>query len=795
MKVLTRKLLRDILRSRGMLLAIILIITAGNTCFVALLSSYFNLVRARNDYYHAHAMADFWVELKKCPSSEMERILEDFPDILRARQRIVFPARVEIPQISEPVNGMVLSLPAEQEPLVNGIALRRGSSFTYELRNQVICSEKFARSRGIEPGDTLILITGGVRKELVVTGTADSPEYVYLAPPGSLMEDAKNYGVFYVKQDFAEDLYNFEGACNNLVGIFSPQGHRRSELLLRELSEKLAPYGVYAAYPRKDQFSALLIDSEIQGLRSMSILLPLVFLGISALILNVLMTRMAEQQRTTAGTLKALGYSNSGLLLHYLGFGIFPGVLGSLLGSLLGFFSSQGLTMIYRNYFTFPRLHAELYPGVFTAALALSVLFAALGTLRGLYAIFRLSPAEAMRLPSPRRGKATALEKLLSLGISLGTLWKMVLRSIFRQPMRSLIALLSSSLGAAILLLAFGFVDSMNSMMSFQFEKVFRSDYRMAFKNPLPGEALKELSRLPGVLRGEPLFSVGGTFIHGNARKRGGITGILPGGDLLVPRNRRGEAVPLPSEGILITHRMARQFGLNPGDYVHFLPLRGEQRERLLPVASVIYSTLGQGVYAPLEYLQRIMEEEDVLSEAALVLEPRSGPDIRRTLIEALGERPEIETISDIGREKELLQEQLDGSLKATAVVMILFAGIIFFSSILNGALISLEERKREIATLKVLGYAAPAIGSLFLREILLTNLSGAVLGIPLGYLGLQGLVKAFENDIYSFPGVVYPLSCLWTLGTALLFVLLSYAILYRSLCRLPWQEALNVKE
>jgi len=794
-RVLTRKLFRDIFRSRGMLLAIILIITAGNTCFVALLSSYFNLLGARDNYYAAYAMGDFWVELKKCPSAEMDRILKDFPDILTARQRIVFPARVEIPGSTEPVSGMVLSLPPDQESPVNDILLRRGSSFTYELRNQVICSEKFARSRGINPGDTLTLITGGVRKELVVTGTADSPEFVYLASPGSLMEDTKNYGVFYIKQDFAEDLYNFEGACNNLVGILSPEGKKNIPALLQELSERLTPYGVYAAYPRKEQFSALLIDSEIQGLRSMSVVLPLVFLGISALILNVLMTRMAEQQRTTAGTLKALGYSNARLLPHYLGFGIFPGVLGGLLGSFLGFLSSQGLTLIYRSYFTFPRLSPGLYPGVFVAALTLSVLFAALGTLRGLYTILRLSPAEAMRLPSPPGGKTVFLEKVLALAISLGAPWKMVLRSVFRQPLRSLIALLSSALGAAILLLAFGFVDSMDSMMSFQFEKVLRSDYRITFKNHLSGEALQDLSRLPGVLRGEPLFSVGGTFIQGHLRKRGSITGILPQGDLVVPRNRQGEAVPLPSAGLLITERMARQLGVAPGDSLRFLPLQGEQEEKILPVASVIYSTLGLGVYAPLEYLQKMMGEEDTLSEVSLVLEPRSGPDIRRRLLKALEERPGIESMADTAREKQLLQEQFDGSLRGTALVMILFAGIIFFGSILNGALISLEERKREIATLKVLGYSHAAIGSLFLREILLTNLTGAVLGIPLGYLGLLGLVKAFENDLYAFPGVVHPLSCLWTLLLALLFVLLSYGVLYRSLRRLPWQEGLNVKE
>ncbi len=795
MRVLSRKLLRDILRSRGMLLAVILIITAGNTCFVALLSSYFNLLRARNDYYREYFMADFWVELKKCPVQEANHILADFPDILRARQRIIFPARVEIPEASEPVNGTVLSLPAYQDSAINGIALRRGSYFTYELRNQVICSDKFARARGIEPGDTLTLITGGVRKELVVTGTADSPEYIYLAAPGSLVDDPESYGVFYVKQDFAEDLFNFEGACNNITGLLSLGGRARSEHLLRELSEKLSPYGVYAAYNRKEQFSALLIDSEIQGLRSMSIFLPLIFFGISALILNVLMTRIAEQQRTTVGTLKALGYSNGRLVLHYLGFGVFAGISGGLLGGLLGYFSSQGLTVMYRMYFTFPNLSSNLYPSVLLGALGISVFFAALGTLRGLHHILRLEPAEAMRLPVPPKGEVLFLENFPPLWKALGFSWQMVLRNIFRQPMRSLIALLSSALGAAILLLAFGFVDSMNSMMSFQFDKVMKGDYRLTFKNPVPGNALDEIHRLPGVLRGEPLFSAAGTFRKGNARKRGSITGILPEGDLLIPRDRRGNRVPLPSEGLLMTDRMARQLNVRPGDYVGFTPVRGEQRERLLPVASVIYSTFGLGVYAPLHYLEGIMGEESALSETTVLLEPRSGPEVRRAFLKALEECPEVESISDMERKKRITKKQFDGSLLGTAVVMILFAGILFFGSILNGALISLEERKREIATLKVLGHDNLSIGSLFFREILLTNLSGALLGMPLGYLGLLGLVQAYQNDLYAFPGVVYPLSYLWTFLLAVLFVLLSHGILYRSICRLPWREALNVKE
>lgn len=795
MTVLSAKLRRDLLRSRGMLLAVVLVIAAGSACFVALLSSYENLERARRRYYAAYSMADFWVDLRKCPVEEARRLLRETPGIDRVRLRISFPARVEAPESAVPVNGRLLSVPPRRESMVNGLAIRRGSYFTPGLRNQVILSEKFAAARGIAPGDTVTVVAGGERTILTVTGTAESPEFVYLAPPGSLIDDPLHYGVFYIREDFAEDLFRFEGACNSVAGTFTPRGRRRSDVLLRELSRRFDRYGVFAVYPRKEQMSAMFLDSEIRGLRSLSIILPLLFFGISALILNVLMTRIAEQQRTVVGTLKAMGYGDRSLVLHFLGFGVTAGVAGAAAGMVAGQWLAHAMTVLYRQYFTFPNLASGVYPGVLFWALAISVVFAALGTLRGLFRVLRLRPAEAMRPPAPARMNALFLERIPRVWRALGFRWQMVLRSIFRQRMRTLVALAASAAGMTILLLAFGFVDSMDSMLSFQFDRVLRGDYRVTFKDTVAGAALDEIARLPGVRRVEPLFAVQGTFQNGRVRKRAGITGLQRGGALLVPTDRSGRAVPLPEEGLLMTERMARELRVAPGESVRFFPVRGAAEELVLPVRSVVYSTLGLAVYADRRYLERVMGERSALTGAVAAFADRTSPGVRRAFLEELTRRSRIESVIDIAQEKAATKRQFDQAMRGTAVVMILFAGVILFGSILNGALISLEERRREVATLRVLGYDDGAVGALFLREILLVNLAGALLGLPLGYAALMAFVQVYQTDAYAFPGVIRPAGYLFALLLALLFALVSYAVVYRNITRLQWREALNARE
>jgi putative ABC transport system permease protein len=156
---------------------------------------------------------------------------------------------------------------------------------------------------------------------------------------------------------------------------------------------------------------------------------------------------------------------------------------------------------------------------------------------------------------------------------------------------------------------------------------------------------------------------------------------------------------------------------------------------------------------------------------------------------------PNLETVTDIRSQKQALTDQLDGAMRGSAVMMILFAAVIFFGSILNGTLIAIAERTREIATFSALGYFDRETGRLFFRENLLTNLTGTLLGLPLGTVMLHSIMIGFQTDAYSLPAALRPISYLYTLVLALVFVIVAQLSVYRNMNQINRVEALSLKE
>jgi len=242
-----------------------------------------------------------------------------------------------------------------------------------------------------------------------------------------------------------------------------------------------------------------------------------------------------------------------------------------------------------------------------------------------------------------------------------------------------------------------------------------------------------------------------------------------------------------------MTDRLARQLDVEAGDTITFVPVRGVKYPLEVEVAATIKSMIGLGVFADYGYLNRLVGEEMAVNE--LQLKARHTPEQAAGFFRYLKESPLIESLNVIGQTKAALKKQMTGAMQGMAMVMIVFAGVIFFGSILNGSLISISERRREIATFRVLGYRPREIGGMFIRENMLLNLTGAVLGLPFGYWMLQGLATQFTNDAYTMPCVVSGASWIWTVILAVIFVLISHFFVQRAIKRLNWEEALAMKE
>ncbi len=775
-----------------MLLAVILIVAMGVSSLVGMMGTSQNLQLARDMYYGQCRMADFWVDLKKMPVTELS-ILDDLPGLSEIRPRIAFQVIVDLEGVKDPLNGTVLTLPAEPSPVINGILVQRGTYFTSRRQDEVIVSEAFAQARNIQEGDTIHLIMNGQRQSLFVVGTAMSSEFVYMMPPGAIAPEPSRYGVFYVKQEFGEDVLGFSGACNSIVGLLSREAGEDTAPLFDELRRRLKPYGLFSVTPLRLQASNLNLSGELSGLATIAFFMPIIFLLVAVLVLNVLMSRLAQQQRTIVGALKALGYRNREIFFHFIQFGVFVGSGGALLGCFLGYWIADGLTIEYRLFFDFPKLDNQFHPGLNLVALAISLVFSVIGTLKGIRTVLQLNPAEAMRPPAPPGGGAVFLESWTGLWRRLEFRWQIVLRNLIRNKGRTLTGIFSAAMGASLVLVTFGTMDSLQYMVAFRFDLMDHSDYSLTLRDDKGTGALYEAGDLPGIQMVEPILNVPCHFQNGNHRKTGMIQGLIQNARLTTPRSVSGARVAMPETGLLMARRLGRELGLSPGDRVLVTPTKGLQRPVELPVAGFVDSLFGLCVYADYDYLNRRIGEAGAVSSFQLkgALTPKEKADFLRQI----KSWPDLADYSETAFQKRVLQNTFVNQMGQMVYPLILFGAVIFFGAILNGSLISIIERTREIATFRVLGYQPWEVEAIFFRENLIQYGIGAILGLPLGWWLLWSINTQYTNDMYAVPAIVASASWAKAVVLSFLFIFASHIFVRRTIRRLHWQDALSMKE
>lgn len=792
MRPLDRKLYRDLMQTRGLLLAITSVLTVGVMCFVTMRSAYQNLEESRVRYYHRCRMADFWIDLKKVPVAEVAR-LEQLSGIASVESRIQFSVTVDLEGTVKPINGLVISLPAQTRPELNDIVIQQGGYFTSRDENEVIISDRFAREHGIFPGQSIHLLLNNRREELKVVGTANSSEFSYLLGPGALLPDPTSFGVFYVKRRYAEDVYDFAGAANQVIGRWSPGMQSRSISLLRQCEELLDDFGVSTAFPLSEQSSHMFLQNEIDGLEAFATVMPTIFLVVAALILNVLISRLVRQQRTMIGTLKALGYSNGRIMRHIMKLGVIVGVFGGVSGSVAGYLASAGMTKVYREYFEFPDMATGVYVETHFIGIASSVICSLLGSLNGARQAVRLQPAAAMRPAPPARGGAIWLEQASWLWGQLNAAWRLTMRGIFRNRMRSAMTVFSSMSGAALLISGFNLFAAQDYLIDFEFYRVNRSDLELSFQDYQDRRALDEILRLPGVDAAEAKFDLPCTLIAGPVRQKIGIQGIQQGARMTVPRDKEGSPIRLPEVGLVLGRHLAKKLHVGVGDSLIVSPSVGERRPVRVHVSRIVDGYIGLVVYADMRYLASLVNESFVMNR--IQVQTSHVAIEEKVLFSRLREMPQVNAITNRRDLIASLQETLFANQMVMIVAIVGFAGVIFLGSVVNSSMINLAERQREVATLRAIGYAEWRIGGLFLRESGVTALMGTVLGIPAGY-GIVYLISfAFNTDLARLPTITAGWGVIVTFGLAIVFVGLAHAVVQRAIHRLNYIEALNIKE
>jgi len=336
-------------------------------------------------------------------------------------------------------------------------------------------------------------------------------------------------------------------------------------------------------------------------------------------------------------------------------------------------------------------------------------------------------------------------------------------------------------------------IEAMFFLIDYQFERILRSDIEVSLRDEQGPGILRELANLPGVDRVESVLHLPCTFIHGQYRKKGAVTGLLSSARLTVPRRIDGEPLRRPAAGLVLARRVAELLHARPGDRVTIVPTKGERRAIEAPVAEVTDSFLGVAVYADLEYLSSLVGEDLAMNAVQLQVDPRSEGN--GEIYRGLKEMPQAQSI--IARRAIIanVNDTIIANHWVFLVILVPFAGVIFLGSILNASLVSLAERSREVATLRAIGYSEWQVGGLFLRESILVNAVGTLLGLPLGYLLTVGTASLYDTDALRFPVVHAPWVWSATLLLAFGFVTAAHAVTQWMIASLDFADVLKVKE
>ncbi|MHC4442944.1 MAG: ABC transporter permease [Planctomycetota bacterium] len=792
MGVLNHKLKRDLLGSWPILLTIVAIIAVGTGSFIGAGSAQRILRTSQLTYYREYRFADFWVELKKAPLSAIERVSE-LPEIATLQARVTFEVILDLPNIPRPLTGRLISAPERHfDKTINGIHLVRGSGFSDDRDEEVILSEAFAQAHQLNPGDRINLILNRKRESYVIVGTAISPEYVYMVRgEGDFVPDPKHFGILYIKQDYAREVLDFQDACNQIVGLVSPQHHQHIDLILDKIDRMLDPYGVLAVTPSERQASNRFLSDEIRGLVITAIVMPAIFLLVAVLALNILMTRLAERQRTIIGTLKATGYSDRQVMLHFLSFGVVVGLVGGITGNIIGMLFASGMIHIYKGFFQFPRYMSEIHTDLLLMGIFISVLFAVAGTTKGVWTVLKLSPAEAMQPRPPQRGGSIFLEKYPRLWRRLGFRTHIALRSMARNWVRTLSGIISSTLATSIILLTLCMYDSMAFLVDFQFEHVAHSDVDIGMRDEKSNAALLEGRLLPGIDYAEPILGLTCDLRNGIHSRRMAITGLSAEHRLTTPMQADRLPIDIPPHGLVMSRKLADILHVRVGDRLELTPVRGRRQTKKVLLASIVDSFLGLDCYASLDYLNSHVGEADAINSVQFKTNPRQAAH----LYKKIKQLPNAQGLSVRADTKANIESTFVQSMLVSLGLMVVFSGVISLGSTMNSTMIEISDRIRDISTFRVLGYKPLQIAGIFFRENLLIYIIGFLLALPFGYAMLVLMAQAYNTELFRIPVLVRSPIVITTAIISFVFVLIAQLVVYRQIHSLDWQEGIKVKE
>jgi len=784
---LDRKLLRDLRRLKGQATAVSLVMACGLAMLIMARSLIASLEGASAEYYQTHRFADVFAPLKRAPNYIAARIAE-IPGVATVEPSISVQVTLDLPDLDEPASGLVRSVPNYGEAQLNRLFLRRGRWLSPGARGEVLVGEAFADANQLQPGDKLAMLLNGRRHEFVIAGIVLSPEYVFESRPGAALPDNRTYGIFWMPYKEVATAWDLYGAFNFVSLTLEPGA--QAEPVIAALDSLLLPYGGLGAYDRADHPSHIRVTDEIRVLEILSIGFPAVFLTVAAFMTNSVLTRLLALQREQIAILKAFGFTNRQIVAHYLKFAAVIVTGGTVLGTLCGIALGKKLVTMYTLFYRFPELNFRLDREAVTIAFFVGLGAVVAGVFRAVRHAAKLPPAEAMRPEPPANYRPSLLERT-GFGRLFSHSSRIAVRNIERRPMQAIFTVVGLALATALLILPNTFKAGIADVLDFQWDVVQRQDLNLGLVEPSSARVQHEFERLPGVIHVEPIRSAA-IRIHFNGRSRQiMLRSLEPGGVHSRAVDRLGREIIPPINGVIISAKLAEVLEARPGDELVLEALEGKRPVRAVRLIELAEDFTGIAAYMERRAINRFLGEGDVINGASITLDMSRRAEFLRSLKEI----PRVSSISIKETMRQSFRETTAQSMGLIQSIYLTFAVIVAFGVIYNNARISLAERARELATLRVIGLTQREVGAVIVIELGILALIALPFGLLLGTGLAMGIIESVNTETVRLPLVFTTYTYTFAIVVVLVASAFSASVVLRQLKRLDLIGVLKAPE
>jgi putative ABC transport system permease protein len=441
---------------------------------------------------------------------------------------------------------------------------------------------------------------------------------------------------------------------------------------------------------------------------------------------------------------------------------------------------------MYMDVYRFPYLDYRIAGSIVAVAFGVSLAAAGVGTLFSVLKSAGESPAVAMQPANPGRYRRSWLELPWFSQPS-----RMIVRNLQRRPVKSLLSIGGVAMATSMLIVGGFWGDAVDYMVFAQLRRAQLDDLTVTFFAPVSARALHSVRSLPGVNHVEPLRNVSARFRFAHRTYRTALQGMEPEGELRRLLNTKLQRVELPPDGILLTDHLATMLGVKAGDQLTVELLEGSRAVRQVAVAGVVTEYIGVTAYMRRDSLNRFLREGDVVTGAYLAVDPPAMAE----LYNRLKRIPAVAGVAARAQALRSFYDTLAAQMLTFAFFNTLLASTIAIGVVYNTVRISLSERGRELASLRVLGYTRGEVSYILLGELTVLVFVAIPLGLVIGRGMAYFMAMSAQTELFRVPFVVEPS----TYALAALVVALATAgsafLVGRKINHLDLVEVLKARE